>query len=378
LTFTGLQGQSPDAEQTRREGSSLLLECPYTAQQGQQKQLSWGRLTADGWQVLAEISHASYPTTNKATVRNVILRGDRKSRTVTIVMTNLKAEDSGTYGCTLRSSSHSQHLPLKVISLNVYKELHQWELDTLSVQCKYRDLEHRTAPRVWCRRGPSGCQTWMRTNSTWTSSRAQGGRVLMQDDTGEGTVTVTMKMLQARDAGTYWCALQRDWQPVRVMEFRLFVSKSKYTPAASCAAPCSQLCYPPRASCGTPHPIASCGTPCSQLVTTFLLLSVVLSILLILALVLSAVLCVWWCRQWRRRGSPNSSEILPLCAFCLQVGSTERKESSKGDSKDLKYATLNFEAQPSPKDALYCNIEPSQAQRRPRDDNVQYATIGLQ
>ncbi|NXP78589.1 CLM9 protein, partial [Ramphastos sulfuratus] len=376
LIFTGFRGQSP--EETRREGSSLLLKCPYTAQQGQQQLLSWGRVIGDHFQVLAEAWSALNSPTKEVTAGRVVLWVDSSSRTATITMANLQAEDSGTYCCTLRSSHYSKHLPLKSISLNVYKEVHKWELDTLSEQCRYRDLRHSTATRVWCRRGPSGCHIWLRTNSTWANSRGLEGRVLMQDDTQKGTVTVTMMKLQARDAGTYWCALQRNWQLVRVMEIRLFVSKSKYPlqpavvpPAASCGTPCSQLWYPlqsavvpPAVSCGTPcrqlwyplqpavvPPAASCGTPCSQL---------------------------WYPLQPAAFSNPNSSVILSVSAFCSQVESTERKESPKNDSKDLKYATLNFEAQLSPEDALYCNIEPSQAHRRPRDDDVQYAIIGLQ
>lgn len=52
-------------------------------------------------------------------------------------------------------------------------------------------------------------------------------------------------------------------------------------------------------------------------------------------------------------------------------------ESPKDDSKDVKYITLNFKSQLSPEDPLYCNVEPSQAHRKPKDENVEYATIAL-
>lgn len=52
-------------------------------------------------------------------------------------------------------------------------------------------------------------------------------------------------------------------------------------------------------------------------------------------------------------------------------------ESSKDDSNDLKYVTLNFKSQLSPEDALYCNVEPSQTHSKPEDENVEYAIISL-
>ncbi|XP_064029758.1 polymeric immunoglobulin receptor-like [Pogoniulus pusillus] len=473
LCFPGLQGQSPDAEETRREGSSLLLECPYTAPRGQQQQLrGWGRVTGEQLEILAEIWSAPYPTSEEVTVKKVTLRDDSRTRRVTIIMKNLQAEDSGTYCCSLRTSPYEQYLAQKTLSLNVYKELHKWELDTVSVQCRYSHAEHRTAPRVWCRRGPSGCHTWLSTNSTWTNSRALGGRALMQDDIQSGTVAVTMRKLQARDAGTYWCALQGDRQLARLVEVRLYVSKrtelctakesgkvsvqclyssSEHSPGskawcrAEAGKPCTLLASTdtesPRSHKGSQGRVtiqddslqgivtvtmsslqaqdsgvywcalqeqdqllrmvevtlsvaqasnrttlsaaanSSQATPAAITLAPslkiFLLLSLVLSILLILTLVVSAVLCVWWCKQLRRRGNSRGEDTCGKAEGMAQDGSSERKESLKGDSKDLKYATLDFEAQPSTEDALYCNIEASQAHRRPRDDEVQYAIIGL-
>lgn len=52
-------------------------------------------------------------------------------------------------------------------------------------------------------------------------------------------------------------------------------------------------------------------------------------------------------------------------------------ESPKDDSKDLKYVTLNFKSRLSSEDPLYCNVEPSQTHRKPKDENVEYAIIAL-
>lgn len=49
--------------------------------------------------------------------------------------------------------------------------------------------------------------------------------------------------------------------------------------------------------------------------------------------------------------------------------------SPKDDSKDLKYVTLDFKSQRSPEEPLYCNVEPDQAPKNPKDENVEYAII---
>lgn len=61
--------------------------------------------------------------------------------------------------------------------------------------------------------------------------------------------------------------------------------------------------------------------------------------------------------------------------FFSQLESTERMETPKDDSKDLKYVTLDFKSQRSPEESLYCNVEPYQAPKNPKDENVEYAII---
>ncbi|NXU93024.1 TRML2 protein, partial [Xiphorhynchus elegans] len=243
LILTGLQAQAPPAEERRREGSSLYVQCPYTAK-GYNQWKSWCRLKGDQCHdSFARTSHY-YQT---QTAGRTTIKDDDIARIVSVTMTDLKAEDSGTYLCAYYSSDY---FPLKKISLNVFKAL------ILAVL-----------------QGPS---------STWPRSQA---------------------------------------------------------------------------------------TSLSNL-NTFVLLCVILSILLVLALITSVTLFV---RLHKVLETPGMS-VFPSFS---QLGSPGRRESPKDDIKGLKYVNLDLQSRPSPEDPLYCNVEPSQAQRTPQRGDVEYAVIAF-
>ncbi|KAF1403648.1 Trem-like transcript 2 protein, partial [Spheniscus magellanicus] len=363
LCFPGLQAQTPTAKERRLEGSTLYIWCPYTAQADSQQQKVWCRVREKRCEPLVETTESSqYAYRTHATNRKVTIEDDPKHRTVSITMTNLQVEDSGTYCCAFRSYGN-RYLPLKTISLDVFKELHKLELDSLSVQCPYS-----TGTKAWCRReGQMGYKVMVSTDysSTWHNSKAMVHRTLIQDDTQQRTVTITMQKLQVQDTGTYFCALYRNSRLTPIMEVRLSVSKILAGTTLSGTADTRQT----TPSGNTPAP--------SSNVNTFILLSGVLSILFILALISMITLCVRRCKQLKRRGTRQAENIYDKPEDIAQLDSTERMESPKDDSKDLKYVTLNFKSQLSPEDPLYCNVEPSQTHRKPKDENVEYAIIAL-
>uniref|UniRef100_A0A8B9NU05 Ig-like domain-containing protein n=1 Tax=Accipiter nisus TaxID=211598 RepID=A0A8B9NU05_9AVES len=477
LCFPALQAQTPHAEEGLSEGSSLSIQCPYTAQADYHQQKVWCHVRGGQCEPLVETTYPTqYPRTNRVTNGKVTIEDNPMYKTVSIIMTNLQVEDSGTYLCAYRSY-HYDYLPLKIISLNVFKELHKWELDSLSVQCKYSGLVHSTDRKAWCRSGRTGCEIWLMTDnlSTWTKSKDLEDKTLIQDDAQKRTVTITMKKLQAQDAGVYWCVLYRGSSPTQKMEIRLSVSKrtQQYTPKesddVSVQCPYSASYYGAvskawckegaRGACtmlvttdlklsgyrkkiqqgrftiqddtqqgmvtvtmeklqvqdsgvywcalyehgqllrmvevtltvsevlagttlsgtaSTSQATPSSNTPApSSNVNTFILLSGVLSILFILAFTSLITLCVKRRKQLKRRGNRQAEDIYDKPEGIAQLDSTERMESPKDDSKDVKYITLNFKSQLSPEDPLYCNVEPSQAHRKPKDENVEYATIAL-
>ncbi|NWQ97608.1 CLM7 protein, partial [Burhinus bistriatus] len=368
LILTGLQAQTPDVEERRSEGSTLRFQCPYTAQTDYQQQKAWCRVRDDECDLLVETTDGTrtYPYRTQATKGNATIVDDQQYRTVSISMTNLQAKDSGIYSCAYRSHSN-KYIPLRTISLNVFKELHKWELDSLSVQCPYGALGYSTGTKAWCRtEGQTGCKVVVRTDypSTWRNTKALEDRTMIMDDAQKRTVIITIQKLQAQDSSVYWCALYRGSRLIRIMEFHLSVSKSEYPLTAKCTC-----CY------------ISASPPClfslTSNVHTFIILSGVLSILFILAFISSVTLCIRRRKQLKRTGNRQAEDTYDKPENIVQLASTERMESPKDDSKDLKYVTLNFKSRLSPEDPLYCNVEPSQAHRKPKDENVEYATIAL-
>ncbi|XP_027550971.1 CMRF35-like molecule 1 [Neopelma chrysocephalum] len=459
LCFPGLQAQAPPAEERRREGGTLYVQCPYTDKTYNYQWKYWCRWKDN--RCYQQWTSAQYQsqTTDRITVKD-----DPTAKTVSVTMTDLKAEDSGTYLC----ASTSSFIPLKGISLNVFKEVLQWELDTLwvqcprsiwgysttwcrregqtecrvmasiesrstrsnsraphdrtsmvyndrldtftvtmrklqaqdtgtywcalnsghtrvievvlsvfkrtqqytakesgnvSVQCQYKNTDYKAVSKAWCKEeAGTSCDILVTTSSgpSGNQGTSQDGRVRIQDDTQQGIVTITMEQLQAQDSGVYWCALHETSALSRMEEVTLKVSKAlSDTEGTSQATPLDN----------SPAP--------SSNVNTLILLSVVLSILLILALITSVVLCVRLHRLLERTGNQGAEDTCDNSEGTAQLGSTERRESSKDDSKGLNHNNLDLQSRPSLEAPLYCNIEPSQAHRKPQGENVEYAVIAF-
>ncbi|XP_009968455.3 polymeric immunoglobulin receptor [Tyto alba] len=478
LCFPGFQAQTSDSEERLSEGSTLHVQCPYTAGVTYQQQKVWCRVSNNKYEPLVETSRPTeYSYRNQATNGKVTIEDDSMRKTVSITMTNLQAEDSGTYVCAfLYYSSYSYYL-LKMISLSVFKELHKSELETVSVQCKYSALVHSTDVKFWCQEGQTGCKVLVRTDypSAQGNSKALEHRTVIQDDTQRRTVTITMQKLQAQDTGVYWCAFYRGAHTIQIMEARVSVFKRTQQHTAKKSGnfsvqcsynaleygaarkawckevaekPCTILITTDLKPSGYPRTFQqgrltiqddtqkgvvtitirelqaqdsgvylcalyehgyifrmeevtlnisdkSAGTTLSGTAGTsqatpsgddpklssnanfFILLYGVLSILLILALISLITLCIRQHKQLKRKGNGQADHIYEKPEDTAQLDSTERLESPKDDSKDLKYVTLNFKSKIILQDPLYCNVEPSQAHMKPKDENVEYAIIAV-
>ncbi|XP_014809250.1 PREDICTED: uncharacterized protein LOC106894822 isoform X2 [Calidris pugnax] len=341
--FKGLQTQVPKAKERRPEGSSLYIQCPYTAQTGYQQEKAWCRVRDEECEPLVETTNPTpSPFTNKATKGNVTIEDDCLYKTVSITMTNLQAQDSGTYSCAYRSNSN-QYIPLRTISLIVFKELHKRESDSLSVQCPYGTLGDSTDTKYLCRREDQNrCKEVVWTNYPSTRSYTQGlaGRTWIQDDTQNKTVTITMRNLQAQDSALAQTTVSGTASPTQA------------TPSGN-------------------------SPPPSSSVHTFRILSGVLGILFILSLISLITLYVRQRKQLKRRSNRQAEDIYDKPEDTAQLDRTERTEIPKNDSEDLQYVTLNHKSQLSPEPPLYCNVEPSQAYRKPKDENVEYAAVAL-
>ncbi|XP_030147919.2 triggering receptor expressed on myeloid cells 1 [Taeniopygia guttata] len=197
LCFPGLQGQTPEV-QRRREGDTLHVLCPYEAWTTNHQEKLWCLLRSGDCK---EILRTYYEISVQSRDKRTEIKDNTSSRTVSITMTNLKAEDSDTYFCTAYNSYKGGYPQLRTISLNVFKELLKWELDTLRVQCP------AGYGMVWCRGGQTGCTALLsRTASRESQMKSLRDRASVEYNSQKALV-VTMKNLQVWDSGVYWCAL---------------------------------------------------------------------------------------------------------------------------------------------------------------------------
>uniref|UniRef100_A0A663MKX4 Ig-like domain-containing protein n=1 Tax=Athene cunicularia TaxID=194338 RepID=A0A663MKX4_ATHCN len=340
LIFTGFQAQIPQSKERQSEGSTLYVQCPYTAQANSYQPKVWYRVRYGEVEFLALTTNPTkYLHTNQSTNGNVTIE-DNPIRTVTITMHKLQAQDTGVYWCGLYQHSHINLI--MEASVNVSKSEYLLpESGSVSVRCPYSAPEYGAASKAWCKEGArEGCSVLVTTNSKPSQYQRtfQHGKLTIQDDTEQGVVTITMGELQAQDSGVYSCALYEHNLIFRMVEVTLNISEGDSN------------------------------------VNFFILLSGILSVLFILALISLVTLCV---RQRKRLKGRGMWRLVIVFPFFSQLDSTGRIGSPKDDSKDLKYVTLNFTSQLIPEDPLYCNVEPSQAHRKPKDENVEYAIIAL-
>ncbi|NXP62866.1 PIGR protein, partial [Chloropsis cyanopogon] len=113
-----LQGQalakSPEAQRVR-EGDTLYIECPYTAGITDQQTKYWCLQSNSRCHVLQ-----TYYEHSKQSEDERIKMDETTSNTMSITMTGLKVEDSGTYFCAFYQY-YNNYVPLRTISLRVFK-----------------------------------------------------------------------------------------------------------------------------------------------------------------------------------------------------------------------------------------------------------------
>lgn len=80
---------------------------------------------------------------------------------------------------------------------------------SLRVSCPYDSRKHWGHRKAWCRQlGAEGpCQRVVSTHSSWLLSflKMRNGSTAIVDDALGGSLTVTLRNLQAQDAGLYQC-----------------------------------------------------------------------------------------------------------------------------------------------------------------------------
>lgn len=107
--------------------------------------------------------------------------------------------------------------------------------ESLRVSCTYDAVKHWGRRKAWCRQlseeGP--CQRVVSTHGVWLLAflRKRNGSTVIADDTLAGTVTITLRNLQAGDAGLYQCQSLRGREAEVLQKVLVEVLKGEYTVA---------------------------------------------------------------------------------------------------------------------------------------------------
>ncbi|XP_072566588.1 polymeric immunoglobulin receptor-like isoform X2 [Paramormyrops kingsleyae] len=190
---------------TVQRGGSVTIPCFYG--DGYETHVKyWCR--GREWSSCTPIVHSDSPQEGKVSIRD-----DPDQRVFTVIINNLTAGDSDRYWCGVKISGGSDvgdRVYLSVSDglslLSVDKqEVTGVEGDNVSVQCHYK---YDFGQRIWCKIGGS-C-------ASEGSESLDGRPVLITDDRVNKVFSVTMRGLERKDTGWYWCNERKFEIPVHI------------------------------------------------------------------------------------------------------------------------------------------------------------------
>ncbi|XP_059527079.1 CMRF35-like molecule 1 isoform X3 [Myotis daubentonii] len=143
----------------------------------------------------------------------VSIRDHPRSLMFTVIMKELRREDTDTYWCGIERTGSDHGVPVKVtidpgssVPITGPEAVRGLERGVLTVQCRY-DTGWETYRKWWCRGAVWGsCKILVQTNESTFGVKE---RVSIRDNQTNHTFTVTMKELRREDTDTYWCGIER-------------------------------------------------------------------------------------------------------------------------------------------------------------------------
>ncbi|KAK2821940.1 hypothetical protein Q5P01_022005 [Channa striata] len=219
------------------EGRSLTVPCHYDPQyasyvkywcRGKMREFCSSLARTDD-------THSASPAEDKLSILD-----DPVHQVFTVTMNDLKEEESGWYMCGVEIGSMwtadvVAFTNIKVIhGLSVVKsQLIGEEGSSITAECLY-SKRFRQSEKKWCRSGD-----WSSCLLTDSEGSYDDASVAISDDR-TGAFTVTLKKLQMRDTGWYWCSAGQTQAAVQVL-----VTPRASTTAASVTASSQDGAHPP-------------------------------------------------------------------------------------------------------------------------------------
>ncbi|KYO44034.1 triggering receptor expressed on myeloid cells isoform B [Alligator mississippiensis] len=123
LCISGLQAQEYDAVESREEGETLSVQCPYDQQQYRKALKAWYQLRGETYYHLVSTQYTSLGGYQReASLERTMIQDDNSKGTVTITIKRLQLQDAGVYMCGCFGHNRTVHI-LKIIKLKFSQRL---------------------------------------------------------------------------------------------------------------------------------------------------------------------------------------------------------------------------------------------------------------
>ncbi|XP_039176007.1 polymeric immunoglobulin receptor-like [Crotalus tigris] len=201
----------------------------------------------------------TYGNVEPSYLGRVLLTNLATAGSFSIIMSQLKKEDSGLYLC--GAGNYGAEGESKQLDLHVYQNglapkqqsvVNGVQGGSVTVVCHYDPKENVTL-KYWCKWKQHGCTDLINNNGYVQDSYE--GRLVMHDDPENGTFTIILNQLQTDDIGYYWCMTDGKMErkssvEVKIVEGQptLLTKKEVHTVAGSplsisCSYPCKYSTY---------------------------------------------------------------------------------------------------------------------------------------
>ncbi|XP_074833600.1 polymeric immunoglobulin receptor isoform X2 [Carettochelys insculpta] len=235
-------------------GGSVSINCMFGAQYASERKY-FCRMGKTGCVTVID----TYGNVDPAYKGRVLLSPQEIPGAFTIYMTQLRKEDSGLYLC--GAGSYGERGETKEVDMHVYQEtaasqgrhtINGVVGGSVSVECHYNPRMNYTL-KYWCKWRQNGCAEIINNLGVMTS--AYEGRIVMHDNSKNGTFTITMNQLTTDDAGYYWCMTGGDVEKKSAKQLKIIdgqpgLSGKKEINAVigtpvilSCSYPCKYYSY---------------------------------------------------------------------------------------------------------------------------------------
>ncbi|XP_044872373.1 uncharacterized protein LOC123370162 [Mauremys mutica] len=339
---------------TAVQGSPFSTTCYYNNDKYSPKEKFWCKMLSDqecNSRIFLSIQAKGGEYLNIAPKRRVHLTNSGTGW-ISVSMTELRIEDSGTYLCGILD--HEMIIPLKMIKVAVSYDA-PMRLSTekgsfISLNCSYFVMDDSRIPNnfTWCKMvTATRCQPIVSVEINQIVNTQ--GRTRIKIDRWNRVITVTLLALQLCDSGEYHCETHLQGSTVLLNMITLNVLGDVHYDTVN------EATSPPTNERETAHPTVASNKEQRILYVVLALGSFLVGSALI------AIMAIIFTKGRKRVGNGLNFGEHPNCRLAAEQKDEghPRDATPDGEWKNgIIYAMLRLQPKPKPDDVTYANVEP--------------------